>query len=221
MRKGIPVVFWLIGGVIVMLVIVVATASSLFNPPINEECNGDELRGPPSEKEFGTADEICTRGDDANPGEFYDELFPSDVETQERRVGASPARFSGYTAWVDDVTLVSADRFVDGYTGAYVRIEVRIFNRDGEFQQVEPADFALWRRDEGFRVADFIGAEDEFADVVVLPSGATQSGALYLYVGELGGDVFVRFDPDRNHMDANTAIGVWQVLDAGEPVTHP
>jgi hypothetical protein len=224
MRK-VALAFACIGGATVMVALVIGVAirlefpdSPLFHDTPNDDCNGQPLTDPPSEELFGSPAEICARGDEANPGEFYARSFPSDDETQERRVGGRPARFSGYTTSIDSVELVPADRFVDGYSGVYVRIEFTVFNRDAGNQSTEPADFAVWRADEGFRLADFVGASDEFSELVNLPSGATQTGALYLYIGEPRGDVFVRFDPDSNHSDANQSVGVWQVLDDGRVV---
>ena len=180
----------------------------------SEKCgNGIELVDPPPPARYGTMEEICTHGDDPNPGAFYSRTFPSDPEIQERAIGGRPARFSGYTAWIDSVSLVDADRYVDGYDGAYVRIEVRVFNRESDAQGVSPTAFNLWREDEGFRAADFVGASDELGVAYELPSGSTMNSAVYLYVGEPRGDVFVRFDPD-----GNSTVAVWQVLDDGRPV---
>lgn len=177
------------------------------------ECGEGHLHDPPDPSEYGTPAEICARGDDANPRAHYRGTFPSDPDTQERQVGGRPARFSGYTTWIDSVTLVPASRYVDGYAGAFVRIEVRTFNRDMQAQPFEPDDFALWRRDEGFRSPDFVGADDELRDHLTLPTGATVDGALYLYVGEPRGDVFVRYVADGDE-----TMAVWQVLDDGQPV---
>lgn len=181
------------------------------------QCGGRDMRAPAAPEEYGTPAEICTRGDLANPGDLYAEAYPSDAETQER-VLAHAARFSGYTTWMDDVTLVPASRFVDGYPGEYVRIEVRIFNRDAAQQSVGARDFALWRDDEGFRRADHVGASDALADSVELESGATLAGAVYLYAGDAHGDLFVRYDPDAFGFSGGASSAVWHVVAGGAPL---
>ena len=181
------------------------------------ECGGEPMSQPPAPELFGTPAEICARGDDPNPGAMYSGVYPSDEETQERDVG-EPARFSGYTTWIDSVRLVDASTYVDGYPGKYLRIEVRVFNRDAEVQRLDATDFAAWRESEGFRSSDFVGAADELHSVAEMASGAMASGSVYLYVGEPRGDVFVRFDPDVEAFNANESTGVWRVLDDGRPV---
>jgi hypothetical protein len=224
MHSCIRKVLVVLGAVIAAMTVLTVIGALIFVVFVGREIDrvasgdGDSLPDAPAADQFGTPGEVGTRGDRPNPRELYDDLFPSDAETQERAVGDLPARFSGYTVWLDSVELVPAARHVDTYRGDYVRIEFHAFNRDTEAQTLEPQDFALWRHDEGFRVADVVGSDDEFARAVEMSSGATQSGVLYLYVGEPRGDVFVRFDPDRNSFDGNESIGVWQVLDGGRPV---
>ena len=58
------------------------------------------LPTPPPARYYGTAREIGTHGDNPNPGALYHGAYPSNDQTQERRIGGLPARFSGYTTWV-------------------------------------------------------------------------------------------------------------------------
>lgn len=181
-------------------------------------CGGKLLRSPPPSAEYGTPEDICTRGATGNPGSVYGRAYPSDTETQERVLG-DPARFSGYTTWIESVTLVPASQYVDGYTGDYARIEVRIFNRDSATQLAGARDFSLWRSDAGFRRADFVGARDAIPDKRSLVSGYSLVGAVYLYAGDAHGDLFVRYDPDRFDLfTGSSSTGVWQVIDNGRPV---
>ncbi len=199
--------------VVVLLGVTFATSSCTWLR--QPQCGGRTMKSPPPSDEYGTPDEICTRGDVGNQGAIYRASYVSDADTQERRLG-DPARFSGYTTWIDGVTLVPASRYVDGYTGAYVRVEVRIFNRDADPQSGGARDFALWRVDEGFRRADFVGAPDTLADAAELESGESLAGAVYFYAGDAHGDLFVRYDPDAGAIFAsNEGTGVWQVIDNG------
>jgi hypothetical protein len=165
---------------------------------------------PPPSSEFGTVKEIGTRGDDPNPRELFHGAYPSDEGTQERRIGGPPARFSGYTTWIRSVTSVPARRFVDGYSGRYLRARVRVFNRDTEAQHVCGCDFYVWTRAGGLREADVVAGQ------TVAPNGDMQSGArregeVYLYVGTVPGPYYIVYDPDAHvAFSGGDARGVWQ-----------
>ena len=210
-----------VGGAVILAVVLVLGfmigISNLVDGP-RPRCDGKLLKSPPPSSEYGTPEDVCTRGATGNPGSVYGRAYPSDTETQERLLG-DPARFSGYTTWIDSVTLVPASVYVDGYTGDYVRIEVRVFNRDSATQLAGARDFSLWRRDVGFRRADFVGARDALPDRRSLVSGHSLVGAVYLYAGDAHGDLFVRYDPDRfDPMAGSSSTGVWQVTDNGRPL---
>ena len=211
-----------VGGAVILAVVLVLGLmigiSNLVDGP-RPRCDGKLLKSPPPSSEYGTPEDICTRGATGNPGSVYGRAYPSDAETQERILG-DPARFSGYTTWIDSVTLVPASPYVDGYTGDYVRIEVRIFNRDAVAQPAGARDFSLWRRDVGFRRADFVGERDALPDKRSLVSGYSLVGAVYLYAGDAHGDLFVRYDPDRfDPFTGSSSTGVWQVIDNGRPLS--
>jgi hypothetical protein len=170
----------------------------------------DSPPGPPPRKELGTASEIGTHGDSPNPDVLYHGDFPSDSQTQERRVGGAPARFSGYTTWVRSVVRVSARKYVDGYDGAYLRATVTVFNRDTESQHVCACDFYVWTRPAGRRIADFVKAAT-FSPQADAGSGRRLNGDVYLYVGTVPGPYYVIYDPDyQDSSSASTARGVWR-----------
>jgi hypothetical protein len=173
--------------------------------------DSSSLPDPPPAKYYGTAREIGTRGDDPNPRAVYHGVFPSDEEVQERSIGGSPARFSGYTTWVDSVTRVPAHRLSTVYGGSYLRVHVTVFNRDVEAQHVCACDFLVWTRSHGYREADAVTAPDLAPDTA-MQKGARRAGDVYLYVGHVTGPYFVVFDPDAHvSSSSSTARGVWEV----------
>ncbi len=220
-RIGLAIGAGTVGGAVILAVVLflsfmIAISNRIDGP--RPRCDGKPLKAPPPSSEYGTPEDICTRGAAGNPGSVYGRAYPSDTETQERVLG-DPARFSGYTTWIESVTLVPASQYVDGYTGDYARVEVRIFNRDTATQLAGARDFSLWRSDAGFRRADFVGARDAIPDKRSLVSGYSLVGAVYLYAGDAHGDLFVRYAPDRFDLfTGSSSTGVWQVLDNGRPV---
>jgi hypothetical protein len=169
------------------------------------------LPPPPPPSEYGTKHEIGTRGDDPNPRALFNGAFPSDADTQERRVGGFPARFSGYTTWVRSITPVPARTLVDVYRGTYLRVRVTVFNRDTEVQHVCACDFSVWTRAGGFREADAVAAPTLSPDAE-MRSGERRDGDVYLYVGAVPGPYYVVYNPDAHVPEAaSTARGVWRV----------
>lgn len=176
--------------------------------------NGSDLPDPPPARKFGTANEIGTRGDHGNPRVLFHRDYPSRHDDQERTVGGLPARFSGYTTWVDSVQRVPASTFVDGYEGDFVRARVRVFNRDAESAQpVCACDFKVWSRAEGYRTADFVGAPSVGASKEV-SRGRAASGDVYLYVGTTAEPVYIVYSPDDSTiLGTSEATGIWRVPD--------
>jgi len=176
------------------------------------------LAAPPPAADFGTAREVGTRGDDPNPGALYHGAYPSNDQTQERRIGGRPARFSGYTAWVRSVVRLPARALLRAYSGDYLRVHVTVFNRDTQSQELCACDFYVWSRHGGVRAADAVDAPTLGAEREVR-SGATVDGNVYLYAGRVSGPLFVVFDPDGNgsgetgsaSSHSPTADAVWQV----------
>ncbi|GIU86243.1 MAG: hypothetical protein KatS3mg009_0758 [Acidimicrobiia bacterium] len=167
----------------------------------------DGLRDPPPPDRYGTADEVGTRGDPGNPGERFGGDFPSDEDTQERAVGA-PARLSGFTTWVERVDRVPASPYVDGYDGDFLRVTVRVFNRDRRAQSAGAVHFWVWNREEGYRSADFVGPASTLAHSVLLDPGEQVRGDVFLYVGGVD-DVFVVYRPDL-YTFSDPATAVWR-----------
>jgi hypothetical protein len=169
------------------------------------------LPPPPPPSKYGTPAEIGTRGDPPNPGELFDGKYPSSPVDQERPIGGRPARFSGYTTWVDSATRVRASKYVSGYAGSFVRVRVRIFNRDVKAQHVCACDFFVWSRAQGYRSADAIAAST-VGGPAVLARGAFRRGDVYLYVGTQRGALFLVYNPDHYLLlSSSESTGVWQI----------
>ncbi len=172
------------------------------------------LPNPPPPAAFGTAREIGTHGDDPNPGALYRGAYPSNDQTQERRIGGPPARFSGYTTWVRSVARVPAHALIAVYAGDYLRVHVTVFNRDTQSQTVCACDFYVYSRRYGVRNADDVRAPT-LGPARDVKSGGKLAGSVYLYIGKASGPLFVVYDPDGNGsgvgMSGPTADAVWQV----------
>ena len=200
------------GALLVVTVLIFAGALVVVRG-LNSFGRGGEsdLPPPPPPKDYGTAREIGTRGDEPNPDAVYHGAFPSDDQTQERTIGGRPARFSGYTTWVDSANRVPAHRYTDAYSGSYLRLHVTVFNRDTENQHVCACDFQVWTRSHGYREADAVDAPG-LAPFTTIEQGEKRAGDVYLYVGRVAGPYFVVFDPDAHvESSSSTARGVWFV----------
>ena len=166
----------------------------------------DGLRPRPPASSYFTPDEVGTRGDPANAGDLYGDRFTGDV--QERRVGGV-ARLSGYTVRVSGVTRVPGTTFVDGATGDYLRIEVRIFNRDPVPQAAGALDLSILSGDVRL-VPEAVGA-DRMVATVPLDSAEELLGAVYVYVGALTDDLYVHYHPAVDGAFSTSGFAVWQV----------
>lgn len=170
-----------------------------------------KLRAAPRPSEYGTPKELGTRGDKGNPRVLFHGGYPSRWGDQERRVGGLPARFSGYTTWVRSVARVPAATLVDGYQGDFLRVRVRVFNRDKEPQHVCACDFSVWSRAEGYRAADAVAAAT-IGGPTEIGSGAQSSGDVYLYVATVSDPIYLVYNPDRYVLlSTNRSTGIWRV----------
>jgi len=138
--------------------------------------------------------------------------YPSDADTQERRVGGLPARFSGYTTWVRSTTRLPARQYVPVYPGQFLRVQVTVFNRDVQTQHVCSCDFFVWTRAAGLREADALRTRTLSA-YASMPSGERRDGYVYLYVGTVPGPYYIVYNPDRHVPGhASAARAVWRAL---------
>ncbi|MGE0308996.1 MAG: hypothetical protein AB7Q27_24950, partial [Acidimicrobiia bacterium] len=83
------------------------------------------------------------KGDDPNPGVIYPGRPDISDNDQERAVGVGtePARLSGFSVWTEKVTAEATGP--DAATGPFLRITIRIINRDNGTQGVSDSQWTL------------------------------------------------------------------------------
>ena len=204
----------------IALIVVLVVGAAWVVSRIELALNGGLADAPP-ESEYLTEAEIGTRGDKANPGELFGDRYTCTEEeeresacpdVQERELD-HPARLSGYTTVVRSVERVPAAEVVDGYSGDFLKLDVTVFNRDREAQNEGAVDFKV------------VGGEDMALEPEVVPAPVVPAyvtlescdrldGDVYVYVGDLTGDLFVRYRPGDEGLFSSSAFGVWQVPDS-------
>ena len=192
--------------VAVVAVLTVAAVIGIVNTA--PERTDPEPESEEPESIFGTPAEIGREGDPANPRDRFGTAYEGVENRQERVIGGDPARLSGFTTWVDSAERIPASRYVDGYAGDYLKVHVRVFNRDEYPQEIGAAAFKVWNAVEGRRTADIVGVP-VLDERVELESGETLEGNLYFYVADVS-DVYIEFEGDP-FFCCGDAMGVWRV----------
>lgn len=213
-RRGWPrIVAIVVGSLALCIVLSVIAAFAVLAWLVHDEALGD----PPPPDEYFTAAEVGTRGDESNRGERFGDRYACEVvdgdeescpDVQERGLGEA-ARLSSFTVAVDSVERVPAAELVDGYDGELLRISVRLFNRAEETRRGGGIDF--WVEDEsGNRIGPNVVAAEVLPGDAELDSGAELAGDVYIYVGDLDEELFIRYDAhDASAFDV--AFAVWAV----------
>ena len=210
-RPSLARILWPIGTAVALFAVALGGCLYAVNRSIEDLGKSEPLPPAPPPSEYGTPKEVGTRGDDGDPRALFHGDYPSRRDDQERRIGGPPARFSGYTTWVGSVTRVRAAALVDGYQGQFLRVPVRVFNRDIEAQHVCACDFFVWSRAEGYRAADAVAAAT-IGGPAQIRSGAQVSGDVYLYVATAPDPIYLVYNPDRYvPFTANEATGIWRI----------
>lgn len=143
--------------------------------------------------------EVDRPGDEANPGQRYPDRPDRRENDQERAVGADPARLSGYSAYV---LSNSAERAgPDGRAGRYVKIVVRLVNRDDSAQPYRDRHWTL-RRPDGV-VATTAFATPAFVQGGTIAGNGETFGELW-FETPADGRYWLAFRPD-----AGSARGIW------------
>lgn len=131
--------------------------------------------------------------------------------TRNAASAGSPLGSVATTTWVRSVTRVPAATLVDGYQGDFLRVRVKVFNRDKEPQHVCACDFSVWSRAEGYRAADAVAAAT-IGGPTEIDSGAQSSGDVYLYVATVSDPIYLVYNPDRYaFMSTNRSTGIWRI----------
>jgi hypothetical protein len=147
--------------------------------------------------------EVDRPGDPANPGVLYPGRPDLRDNDQERTADptAAPARLSGYSVWIAKID--AAPTGPDGSAGPFLRITVRIVNRDDSRQQVSDRQWSLLRPD-GVAVTTTF-ATPTFAAGIDVAANSEQFGELW-FAPSGTGRYWISFRPDQA-----SSRGVWAI----------
>ncbi|MGE0877203.1 MAG: DUF4352 domain-containing protein [Acidimicrobiia bacterium] len=145
--------------------------------------------------------EVDRPGDPANPGARYAGRPDLRDNDQERAVGGDPARLSGYSAWVMFAT--AETKGPDGKAGRFVKLTVRIVNRDDAAQTYKDLHWTLRRPDNV--VVNTTYATPAFVAGATLPGNGEVYGELW-FETPVDGRYWLAYRPD-----SSSARGVWLV----------
>lgn len=158
--------------------------------------------------------EIARAGDQPNPGRLYSGRPDQRVNDQERLVGRTeePARLSGYSAWVPQVTFEQAGP--DGRLGSWVRVWVYLINRDEAEQAFSDRQWLLTRADGVVERSSY--ATPAFAaGTGKMPGHGDAWGELW-FAWPTAGRAWLAFRPDQG-----SARGVWAIEPPPTAATAP
>jgi hypothetical protein len=147
--------------------------------------------------------ETAMAGEDPNPGERFPgrpDIRPKD---RERDIGlqSGPARFSGWSAWIAAVGLESSAP--DGHAGRWVKVTVRLVNRDDGAQALGDRRWVLLGTDGINRQTEF--ATPSFVSQTAVIGGGEAWGELW-FPAPPDGRAWLSFRPDQA-----SDRGVWAV----------
>jgi Domain of unknown function (DUF4352) len=144
--------------------------------------------------------EIDRAGDPPNPGALDPKRPDIRPKDQERQYGAQqePARLSGYSAWVADVSVLTS---YAGKQGPFLRVVVHVVNRDDSPQSYRDNQWTLLK-DDGTTVNTSF-ATPAWVTGGSIPGNGVVDGELY-FSAPTSGRYFVLFRPD-----SESSRGVW------------
>ena len=153
--------------------------------------------------------EVDRPGETPDPSLYAGQRVAGAAPNDERRQydhdrtigGPEPARISGYSAWADAVDAPATDP--DGVPGDWVRVKVRVLNRDEGPQPTEYSDWTLVGPDGVALQA--LRASQDFTDGRALPANAQVVGEVWFSPTQQGRHwLLYRPQHDRER-------GVWAV----------
>lgn len=145
--------------------------------------------------------EVDRDGDEPNPGAIFGDRPDLRDNDQERLVGLDqdPARLSGFSVWV--ATGSVEKRGPDSTTGPFLKITVRLLNRDDSRQDIADDQWTLLRPD-GIAVPTAY-ATPTLVQGTDLPANGESFAELW-FPAPTDGRYWLSFRPD-----ASSARGVW------------
>lgn len=157
-----------------------------------------------------TPPEAERKGDDANPGALYPDRPGGKKTDHEQVVGNEPVRFAGWSVWVPSTEFV--DRPGQFSCCGYLRLRVRILNRDQGDQTWNRTDFSIQSpAGEVYSPAVFVAGSGGTPLGINggLVHGGVAEGDVWFHVGDRRGKFFVLWEPQ--HELSNQGRGVWSV----------
>jgi hypothetical protein len=147
--------------------------------------------------------EVDRPGDAANPGALYPGR-PDLRDNDQERVAdpaAAPARLSGYSVWVAKIDVAAAGPSAEA--GPFLRVTVRIVNRDEAPQTISDRQWSLLRPDGLAATTTF--STPTFATGMDVAANSEQFGELW-FAPSGTGRYWLSFRPDQA-----SARGVWAI----------
>jgi hypothetical protein len=155
-----------------------------------------------------TVPEAERGGDDPNPGELFADRPDIQDNDHERAVGPEPIRFSGYSVSVLSVEYV--ERAGQFECCGYLRVRVRMLNRDDEQQSWSRLDFTLLRPSgEVYSPAIVVEPNDQLGISGGLVHGGVVEGDVWFSVdpGEMG-RYYIYWEPSLELFEEDR--GIWR-----------
>ena len=147
--------------------------------------------------------EIDRPGDPANPGALYPGRPDTRDNDHERPVGldAQPARLGGFSVWIARVEHPTSGP--DGKIGSFVKITVRMVNRDDTAQDYNQKRWALLRPDGVAATTSY--ATPSFVTGSQVTGNSEAFGELW-FIANRSGRYWLSFRPG-----SSSARGVWPI----------
>ncbi len=152
-------------------------------------------------------DEADRKGDSRNPGALYPGRPDIQKDDHEQLVGESPVRFAGWSVWVTAVEYVRKPSAYD--CCGYLRVHVRLLNRDDGQQSWLHNDFSLLRPTGEIYSPATVFAGDPLGISGSLVHGGVVEADVWFSVDEgATGDYYVLWEPSFEL--SHQGRGVWK-----------
>jgi len=199
---------FIVGALIVMLSTGGEIAAASPRPSALYEDDPCKATGPDPAK---TAIHLNKRGnpkklkDAENSGKLFGKDRPDRQDHDQERNLGEVVRFSGYTTAV--VTAGFVPTLSEIETSGYIKITVKVCNRDDDTQQYYDGDWRLQTPSGTVLDPDFVTPPTLALVPTDVVDGGTATGDVYFEVGAERGDFYIIYKPDP----FDDARGIWKV----------
>lgn len=146
-------------------------------------------------------------GDSRNPGKVYPGRPDIQKDDHERLVGEEPVRFAGWSVYVTASEIVRRPSSIN--TGTYLRVHVRLLNRDEDQQFWSKSDWSLiYPTGEVYSPA-IVPSDDPLGISGGLVHGGVAEGDIWFNVDDQRGDFYVTWEPSGEL--SHQGRGVWRL----------